>query len=400
MDVLNEDCLHKIFQYLALKDQIALSLASKRFVCVLSNIWLRKYRKRLELKLSAKTELGVGELKVFIGNVHQHIEHLQLECESVEFINVLRQFQFINTHKLYISVKGAQLLQQEFVAILYNIFPNIKILHAAGKFTGAGFIMWKRLEYLTLTSCFTFQFDYLEDILRELPIHTLILKSFKVELPRLSDNALENSALRVLVLNSYELSYFTPQLNNLKQLKELQVSDLYSTPNLDTLNNQLVELRNTHRIEGISTRDITTIFPKIIDLRLHTHLRHLLLAIDPMAFSEMLPYICLLPTLRILHFHACYVRNEADFQNLFSVSAHLDEISLERCIISYSSNPCLDVNDIVGHRTKPLTFNFYENKSDNDDKAELQLKGQSDLFKLESDQKMLQRYRYLVYEFI
>lgn len=362
MESLNEYCLIKILQYLSLKDQIAVLLSNKSLIDILGSLWKTKYKKQLVLKLKAKMPLEIHEIKQFLSVVHQHIENLQLELDSKNMINVLNGFQFIKTNKLYIIVTGPEMLEGEFVTTLHDIFPSLRLLQPNGKFTGAGFVMWKHLEQLTLSSCYAFRFDYLKRILQELPLHTLILKSFKMELPRLAEDALQNCTLSVLVLNSYELSYFTPQLKNLHNLKELNISDLYSTANLDSLHNKLVELHNIRHIEGICTRDITEIFPKMISFRIHTHLRRLILAIDPLAFSDMLIYICLLPTLRVLHFHGCYVRSEVEFQKLFLVSVHLDEISLEDCIFSCGSNPCLDVNEVVENRTKPLTFNFYANK--------------------------------------
>uniref|UniRef100_A0A0A1XQ31 Putative F-box protein R638 n=2 Tax=Zeugodacus cucurbitae TaxID=28588 RepID=A0A0A1XQ31_ZEUCU len=400
MDTLNEDCIVQILQYLSLKDQIAVLLSNESLIDILGSMWKIKYKRQLLLKLKAEMPIEIYELKQFLRVVHPYIENLQLELESKNMISVLNGFKFIKTSNLYITVGSSEMLEHEFVTILHDIFPNVKVLQPNGKFTGAGFAMWKSLEQLTLTSCYIFRFHYLERILQELPLNTLILKSFKMKLPRLAENALQYCRLRVLILSSYELSYFTPQLKNLQHLKELYISDLFSTANLDSLHKKLGEMHHTRHIEGIYTRDITTIFPKIINCRMHTHLRRLILAVDPLAFSDMLIYICLLPTLRVLHFHACYVRSELDFQKLFLVSAHLDEISLEGCIISYGSNPSLNVNEVVENRTKPITLNFYANKLDDENKmAELQITGRSNLFILECEQKLKKRCGYLVYEF-
>lgn len=362
MDSLNEDCLVQILQYLSLKDQIAVLLSNKSLIDIIGSMWKTKYKRQLLLKLKPEMPLESHALNEFLCVVHQHIENLQLELDSKNLINLLNGFKFNKTNNLYITVTCSEMLEDEFVTSLHDIFPNLKHLRPNGKFTGAGFVMWKHLEQLTLSSCYTFQFHYLERILQELPLRTLILKSFNMQLPRLAEDALQYCTLSVLVLNSYELSYFTPQLKNLHCLKELNITDLYSTANLDSLHNELVELHNTRHIEGIYSYDITAIFPKMISFRMHTNLRRLILAVDPSAFSEMLTYISLLPTLRVLHFYACYVRSELEFQKLFLVSVHLDEISLEDCIISYGSNPCVDVNEVVENRKKPLAFNFYANK--------------------------------------
>ncbi|XP_053956287.1 uncharacterized protein LOC128861937 isoform X1 [Anastrepha ludens] len=398
MDLLNDDCLYNIFQYLSLEDQMAVSGASKRFGCVLDIIWRAKYKNRLELKLSTKMQTRLEGVKVFISHVNQYVQHVQLESETIDLVNELSPFQFYKTHKLYVSVESTQLLQDKFVAKLHGIFPNVKILQPAGKFTGAGFTMWKSIEELTLSSCFTFQFEYLEEILQELPIHTLILKSFKAKLPRLGTNALQYCALRTLVLNSYELPYFTPNLHNLVNLKNLQISDLYSSSNLDTLHNKLVELHNILRIEAISTREFIAIFPKIIDLHLHTRLRRLLLATDPIAISAMLRYIQQIPSLRVLHFHTCYVRSAAEFLKLLSLSSHLDEIGFESCIFSCSSL-FLDVEAFVKKRTKLLVLNFFENKSEKGIKINLELKEQHDLLKVEREQKLFRGCHYLAFQF-
>uniref|UniRef100_W8BDH7 F-box domain-containing protein n=1 Tax=Ceratitis capitata TaxID=7213 RepID=W8BDH7_CERCA len=399
MDLLNEDCLHQIFQYLPLRDQVALLNASNSFVEVLSNIWRAKYKK-LFLQLNSNVPLELKEKKFFLDNVHQYVEQLRIESNSKNILEALHGIRFIRTHKLYVSIESSEMLGCEFVAKLHDIFPNIKDLQPVGKFSGAGFNLWNQLEQLTLCSCYSFRFEYLEQILRELPLHTLVLKSFQIHLPFSEESIPLNCMLRVLVLNSYELCYFTPRLENLRHLKELHISDLYSTSNLNALHIKLVELHNTHQIEAISTRDITAILPKVIDLGLHMHLKRLKLAFDPQAFSDMLLHISLLTNLRVLHFHACYVRSEQEFQKLFLVSAHLDEISLEDCFISFGSNPCLDVKEVIQNRTKPITFNFYENKLGfSDAMAKVIIKGCSNLLKLECEQKTINRCRYLVYEF-
>ncbi|XP_050317076.1 uncharacterized protein LOC126751124 [Bactrocera neohumeralis] len=400
MNSLNEDCLIQILRYLSLKEQIALLLSNKSFIDIIGSMWKTKYKRQLRLKLPPEMPLEFHELKQFICVVHQHVENLQLELDSKDMISLLNGYKFIKTNNLCITVTGSEMLEYEFVTILYDTFPNLRHLRPNGKFTGAGFVLWKHLEQLTISSCYTFQFNYLERILQELPLHTLVLKSFKMKDPHLAEDSLQCCTLSHLVVNSYELSYFTPQLKNLHYLKELNITDLYSTANLDSLHNKLGELHNTRHIEGIYSRDITAIFPKIINFRMHTHLRQLVLAFDPLAFSDMLVYISLLPTLRVLHFHACYVRSELEFKKLFLLSVHLDEISLEDCIISYGSNPCLDINDVVVNRTKALILNFYANKLDCDNKmAQLQLKGSSNLFRLECEQKLMKRCGYLVYEF-
>uniref|UniRef100_A0A0K8W9F4 F-box domain-containing protein n=1 Tax=Bactrocera latifrons TaxID=174628 RepID=A0A0K8W9F4_BACLA len=366
MDSLNEDCWIQILRYLSLKEQIALLLCNKSLIDIIGSMWKTKYKRQLRLKLPPDMPLEFHELQQFFCVVHQHVENLQLELDSKDAISMLNGYKFIKTNNLCITVTSSEMLEHEFVTILNDIFPNLRHLRPNGKFTGGGFVLWKQLEQLTLSSCYTFQFKYLEQILKELPLHTLVLKSFKMKDPQLAEDALECCTLSHLVVNSCELSYFTPQLKNLHHLKELNITDLYATANLDSLHNKLRELHKTRHIEGIFSRDITAIFPKIINFGMHTHLRQLVLAIDPLAFSDVLVYISLLPTLRVLHFHACYVRSELEFEKLFLLSVHLDEISLEDCIINYGSNPCLDVNDIVGNRTKPLTFNFYANKLDCD----------------------------------
>ncbi|XP_004531183.1 uncharacterized protein LOC101455399 [Ceratitis capitata] len=94
LDLLNDDCLSEIFQYLNVKEQLIVTAVSERFCdIIVENFWRVKYSKFTTKDDASCNELNLADFQIFYGYIAPHIQELTVHSTAnIAFTSYLGRY--------------------------------------------------------------------------------------------------------------------------------------------------------------------------------------------------------------------------------------------------------------------------------------------------------------------
>ncbi|XP_017041331.1 uncharacterized protein LOC108088169 [Drosophila ficusphila] len=182
IEVLNDDCLLKIVEYLDLEEQLQLwqsADSNSRLRSVISYAW----QHRTEHALDQDTFGGKrGLLDVFLYSIRCTLTELTLKYLTTDQLDRWRYFTFPNCRELtYMADEDSEIEGDSDIAILVYCFPHLEAIGLSGNCSGQHISRWTNLRRLDLQLCWYLSTQCFEDICQSLRLQSLSIQWHKAE---------------------------------------------------------------------------------------------------------------------------------------------------------------------------------------------------------------------------